>query len=290
MVLSDSEIKIRVTKDKLLELHDPGKIKYCGYELTLGSVVEPKTGDLVSLTGGPKGWVRGVRNWIAGSSNAARCFVLEPADTMIIVTREVLNMPKDLCATYGQLNRLANHGLMILNTSVVEPGYSGPLSCVLVNFSSQRLSLVPGESIAKLNFHTLQGLPDSFYPGKFDHDTYEQLASQNATCLPRSLLDISGVEERVTQKVNSRVTRSITTGSIIIALLLLWSQMEGFLSNWIYNHTGMMSTTKQVEMLMEKQAIQQQKETQELHREINDLQEELKSLKTPRGVPHAGNR
>lgn len=33
MVLSDSEIKIRVTKDKLLELHDPGKIKYCGYEM-----------------------------------------------------------------------------------------------------------------------------------------------------------------------------------------------------------------------------------------------------------------
>src|SRR4051794_37267725 len=152
MVLSDHEIKSRIAKEKLLELHDPERIKYCGYELTLGSVIEPHTGEMVSLTGGPHGWVRTMRNWVKGSSNATKCFVLEPSDTMIIVTREILNMPGDLCAMYGQLNRLANRGLMILNTSVVEPGYSGPLSCVLVNFSSQRLALVPGESIAKLNF------------------------------------------------------------------------------------------------------------------------------------------
>ena len=244
---------------------------------------------MVSITDGGMGWVRTVRNWVAGSSKAKKCFVLEPADTMIIITKEILNMPEDLCATYGQLNRLANRGLMILNTSVVEPGYSGPLSCVLVNFSSQRLALIHGESIAKLNFHTLQGKPDSLFSGKFDHEAYEQLASQNAINLPKSLLDISGVEDRVTQKVNSRVTRSITIGSIVIALLLLWSQLEGFLSNWIYSHTGIMSTTKQVEMLMQRQEIQQQKETEELRKKIVELQDQVNSLKVVKGRTHGAN-
>jgi deoxycytidine triphosphate deaminase len=152
MILSDGEITKRVVSDKLLEFHDPEKIKYCGCELTLGKVVAPKTGDVLSLEAGP-------RTWLSKIMKRQNCFVIEPSETLIIVTKGKLNMPKDLCATYGQLNRLANMGLMILNTSIVEPGYSGPLSCILVNFSSQIHALSLGDSVAKVNFHTLQRTP-----------------------------------------------------------------------------------------------------------------------------------
>jgi len=130
MILSDGEIKRRVTSEKIIEFHDPKQIKYCGCELTLGNAVTPSTGVILSLTGKPRGWFSNV-------VKTSKCFVIEPSETVVLVTKEKLNMPQDLCATYGQLNRLANRGLMILNTSIVEPGYSGPLSCVLVNFSSQ---------------------------------------------------------------------------------------------------------------------------------------------------------
>ena len=126
MILSDGEIKKRVTSDKLIEFHDPKQIKYCGCELTLGNAVAPKTGEVLSITDKP-------RHWFSNVMTAKKCFVIEPSETKILVTKERLNMPKDLCATYGQLNRLANKGLMILNTSIVEPQYPAPLAaCWLI--------------------------------------------------------------------------------------------------------------------------------------------------------------
>jgi deoxycytidine triphosphate deaminase len=289
MILSDSEIKKRVASDKLLEFHEPEKIKYCGCELTLGKVVAPKTGDVLSLEGKP-------RRWLSKVLKMQKCFVIEPSETMILVTKEKLNMPKDLCATYGQLNRLANMGLMILNTSIVEPGYSGPLSCVLVNFSSQKHALSPGDSVAKLNFHTVQGTPDQLFSQALSHDVYEQLVSKNATNLPKSLLDISGVEERVTEKVGAAVKKSVAIGGFLILILLLWSQMEGFLSEWIYKRTGLMDTKVQVEKAVEKQMDERlkqqqgeyQKQNEELRRQILDLQNQLRNRTPPTGTSPGG--
>jgi len=289
MVLSDSEIKKRVASEKLLEFHDPDRIKYCGCELTLGKAVAPSTGEVLSLMGKS-------RNWLSNVLTTSKCFVIGPSETMILVTREKLNMPKDLCATYGQLNRLANTGLMILNTSIVEPGYSGPLSCVLVNFSSQKHALSPGDSIAKVNFHTVEGTPDRLFTQGFTHEAYEQLVSKNSISLPKSLLDISGVEERVTEKVGTVVKKSLAVGGVLILILLLWSQMEGFLSEWIYKRTGLMDTRVQVEKAVEKQMDerlkQQQEEYQkqngEFRRQILDLQNQLKNRTPPKGTSPGG--
>src|ERR1017187_3518099 len=266
MVLSDSEIKKRVKDEKLLEHHVPSGIKYCGYELTLGKGVEPDTGNVLSLADKSRSW--------RSLKGSAKCFVINPSETMIAITKETLNMPKDLCASYGQLNRWANRGLMVLNTSIVEPGYKGPLSCVLVNFSSQRITLSPGDPIAKLNFQTVQGELDQIYKDKFTPEEYEQVVSKMATNLPVSLLDISGAEERVTKKVTGAVQKSLTLGGLVILVLLMWSQMEGFLSEWIYNRTGLMTTSKQFEVLLKQQQVEYQTQTLQLKEEIDELKSE----------------
>ncbi len=156
--------------------------------------MSPKTGDVLSFEDQP------------APVSAKRCLVLNPSETVLVVTKEAVNLPEDLCATYGQLNRLANQGLMILNTSIVEPGYDGQLSCVLVNFSSQQQTLSPNDPIAKLNFHEVQGKPTVLqhkFKGK-----YEDAASKNATALPKSLLDISEVEDRATEKASAAIRKS----------------------------------------------------------------------------------
>lgn len=291
MILSDGEIKKRVTSEKLIEFHDPKQIKYCGCELTLGKAVAAKTGEVLSITDNR-------RNWFSNVLTTTKCFVIEPSETKILVTKEKLNMPQDLCATYGQLNRLANKGLMILNTSIVEPGYSGPLSCVLVNFSSQKHALSPGDPIAKLTFHQVCGTPEQMLTEDFTHDDYEKLVSKNATSLPESLLDISGIEDRVTAKMGVTVKKSVAWGGAIVLFLLLWSQMEGFLSEWIYKRTGFMDTKVQVERrvdsMMDERLKQQQesfqKQTDELNRRLQDLQNQLSDRHSPKGSPRSGSR
>jgi len=277
MILSDHEIKGRITSEKLIENHDPNKVKYCGYELTLGKGVEPDTGNMLCLE--PK------TRWWNGTKESPRCFVIDPSDSMIVITREKLNIPADLCATYGQLNRWANKGLMLLNTSIVEPGYRGRLSCVLVNFSSQRITLIPGEAIAKVNFHSIQGTPDHlFSDNPATEEDYDAKASQMATNLPKSLLDISGVEDRVTKKVSGAVQTSIRLGGILILALLLWSQMEGFFAEWLYNRTGLMTTTKRVELLLQQQQLDFQAKDSELQLKIEQLKNQLAQQTTAKVI------
>jgi deoxycytidine triphosphate deaminase len=119
MVLSDTKIKERITnetvaKKKLLQEYEEKNIKYCRYELRLGKVVTTQTGEISPNPGKP--------------ASAGQALVLKPSEMALLLTKELVHLPSDLCATYGQLNRLSKKGLMILNTSIVEPGYYGPLS------------------------------------------------------------------------------------------------------------------------------------------------------------------
>jgi deoxycytidine triphosphate deaminase len=280
MVLSDTEIRQRINdepdpKQKLLRGYDEHNIKHCGYELRLGKVVSPKTGEIGSFA---ERSVRFRENFLSGK----KCLVLNPSEMVLVITKEVVHLPSNLCATYGQLNRLANQGLMILNTSIVEPGYDGPLSCVLVNFSSQQHALSPDEPIAKVNFHQVHGTP-SVLQTKIAPEKYEQAASKNATALPKSLLDVAGVEERVAEKVGSAIRKSVTFGGLVIAILLLWSQLEGVFSNWLYQRTGIMSnatqTQKQNELTLKQIQLDYQKANLELQSKINGLENEVKQVK-----------
>jgi deoxycytidine triphosphate deaminase len=280
MVLSDTEIRKRISaqseeKDKLLRGYDDNNIRYCGYELRLGKVVSPKTGKVGSFATKP-GWLQ------KKFFSATKCLVLNPSEMVLVITKEIVHLPTDLCATYGQLNRLANKGLMILNTSIVEPGYDGPLSCVLVNFSSQQLALSPDEPIAKVNFHLVQGAP-ALLQTKISCEKYEDSASKNATALPKSLLDVAGVEERVSEKVGSSIRKSVVFGGLVIAFLLLWSQLEGVFSSWIYQRTGIMSnatqTQKQTELTLRQMQLDYQKANQDLQSKVTQLEDEVKQLK-----------
>ncbi len=280
MVLSDTEIRKRIKdetnpEEKLLREYDDKNIKHCGYELRLGKIVSPKTGKIGSFAAQP-GWLH--KKFLS----ATKCLVLNPSEMVLVITKEVIHLPPNLCATYGQLNRLANQGLMILNTSIVEPGYDGPLSCVLVNFSSQQHALSPNEPIAKVNFHQVDGTP-TVLQTKILPENYEEAASKNATALPKSLLDVAGVEERVAEKVGSAIRKSVTFGGLIIAILLIWSQLEGVFSSWIYQRTGIMSnatqTQKQTELTLKQIQLDYQKANLDLQSKISHLEDEVKQAK-----------
>jgi deoxycytidine triphosphate deaminase len=253
-ILSDGDILARCptsSSSALLVGFHPDLVKHCGCEVRLRLAVSPNTGAIK-----------------CSSKTDEKIVIIEPSEMVLLVTEEIVNMPNDLCANYSQLNRHANNGLMLLNTSIVEPGYSGPLSCVLVNFSSQRRTLSVGESVAKLTFTTLSNIPASLYNAKFTAAEYEKLARKSAVGLPLSLLDIVGVEDRVKNKVGAEVRKSVTFAGVLIAVLLLWSQLDGLISNWVYVKTGYMPATKlteqQFDLKLQQQKLDYDKQIQDL--------------------------
>ncbi|HEY0071746.1 MAG TPA: hypothetical protein VGE04_17420, partial [Chloroflexia bacterium] len=146
MILIDSEIEARITSDQLISDHDPENIRNCGYILRAGKVFHVETGEEDELK-------------TATNQSKKRVWEIGPSEILVMRTREKVKMPNDLCATYAPLFRLSSQGVMLLNASIVEPAYAGYLSCFLVNFSSERISLNPNNPIAKIIFHKLSTVP-----------------------------------------------------------------------------------------------------------------------------------
>ncbi len=280
MILNDAQINIRVAvTPALIEGHDPTQVVNCAYTLRAGRVFAAESGEERLL--GPQGR-RNRLLWDIG-----------PAETLIVMTSEVINMPDDLCASYTPLNRLARQGMMLLNAAIVEPGYQGPLSCFLLNFSSKRISIAKGEPVAKIVFHTLSAKPVQPKNQAFDDVAYAAQLARSATAYQRSFLNVAEIEDRAVKKAAEALRRSLVLGGVLVGLLLLWATMEPLISRWVWEKTGATTTSYRIEdallrrdlqaaqdtlkLLMEQQ--KQQSENAVALKQIEELKHEVGALK-----------
>src|SRR5579864_1438925 len=124
-----------------------------------------------------------------------------------------------------------------MNESVVEPHYSGPLSCQLVNFSRLRLTLRRGQEISKLSFHTLNQ-PINPRPYTLGDFQYDGMLIESAYVHPSSFLDIARVEARVREHMTREVKNSITVPGAILAVLVVIAAIEPWATNFVGSHYG----------------------------------------------------
>lgn len=262
MILTDTEIKQCTGSDQLLTDFEPKNIHNCAYILRAGKVFQPKTGKEELL------------NTINGNTRAL-VWEIGPSETLVVRTKEKVKMPKNLCATYAPLYRLSSQGLMLLNASIVEPGYEGRLSCFLVNFSSKRIPLSQDEAIAKIIFHKLSGSPGDFQPLTIEDKKYEKDLAISAKGFYKSFMDITGIEDRAVKKARNAMRNVVITGGVLVAFLLLWASLEPLISKWLWDKAGIYTSTQRVEDVK----LLKDLETAQLKTEIETLKIEIQNLK-----------
>ena len=239
MVLNDEKILERINNDGLLQGHDDKHVKNCAYTLRAGKAFLPETGDEEILSPTIVSRNAGLFR-IAAFCNRIRkhAWQIGPSEVLVVRTTERVKMPNDLCATYAPLYRLSRQGVMLLNASLVEPGYDGPLSCFLVNFSSQTIAITPNGPIAKITFHGLEKSPHTLVPEHFEDASYDSGLSHSARTFHKSFLDVAGIADRAAEKATQSAKRAVVFGSIFIALLLAWAQIEPLISTWFKKAPG----------------------------------------------------
>lgn len=86
-----------------------------------------------------------------------RCIVIHPHQFILASTLEYLRLPLDLNAyvigrsTWGRL------GLIVATAVGIQPGFAGALTLELRNLGETPINLYPGEVIAQLFFHHIEG-------------------------------------------------------------------------------------------------------------------------------------
>jgi deoxycytidine triphosphate deaminase len=84
--------------------------------------------------------------------DASQTALIRPTAVAWVKSRERVKIPANFVGLWVQTNSLSRSGLLLLNSTLVEPGYEGHLSAHFVNLGSSPVLLSAATTIAKLVF------------------------------------------------------------------------------------------------------------------------------------------
>ena len=88
-----------------------------------------------------------------GSVFDGNTFVLPPRGIVWVVSAETFAIPEDVTGLATLKTQWTHAGVLALNVGVVDPGWNGPLSTALVNFSNSNFSITKGSPFFRLIFY-----------------------------------------------------------------------------------------------------------------------------------------
>jgi len=175
-VLSDTTVAARMAREELIERGDVALVGPCSYQFRAGKII----------TGGESAEII---DWTNPPANAV--FVIKPSAMIWVRMRERVKLPNDICATWWQTNTLSKKGIMLINMSVVEPGYEGQLACLFVNFGKTNVPINPGTIVAKLVFQYVEGRVSSPFSHRTADQQYDDDLYEVALAGPPSFLNVT---------------------------------------------------------------------------------------------------
>lgn len=154
--LADFQIKEYCQEGKLIcENYDENNVKQACYELRASNIYH-------DLSDGNKKYNLKNDEYI----------LIKPKQLVVVITREVLDLPKDILGRILMKGSLFSIGLIPVNT-YADPGFVGQLGLVINNVSNDYIKINIDENIAKIEFCKLQYEVEKDYKGQHGYSTQE---------------------------------------------------------------------------------------------------------------------
>jgi len=182
-VLSDSEIRRRIALGELVPGGLDERATECSYSFVPGKAF------LAGQAAAPIDFV---------ATPTADVFV-NPGEMIWVRTLEAVKIPHDVVGFWWQTNTLSRKGLMLVNMSMVEPGYQGDLACLFVNFGNDKIVIDSHTIVAKMVFATVSGTVAHPFTGRPKRPDYDATIRQLAVSQPSSFLQIGEISINLQQ-------------------------------------------------------------------------------------------
>lgn len=169
-VLSDTTLRTRLAE--LVPLGAVSDATHCSYEFTAAKVFKGAAGSPIPVT-------------------SETPVVIEPTELVWILAKEEVSVPDNCVGLWVQTQTLSRKGLLLLNMTLVEPGYRGPLHAVFVNFGRSKVTIGPTTKIAKVIFMELDQPATDLVPCATP--TYESSIMDISSNAPDSFMHLSSL-------------------------------------------------------------------------------------------------
>lgn len=183
------------------------------YDLRIGVIIVPTKEN-------PFGYAKPTRDGRRKFDKTGDTVELPPKGLAWLVSLEDLELPDDVTGHVNLVNALSRKGLLAFNTGVIDPTYNGPVSTVVINFSSQSRSLEIGQRFFRVTF--FQHDPVTKKVEAQDRKVYIDKLVEESRSFPETFMDLESLqkttEETVNNKINEIVPRLFPIMAFVVAL------------------------------------------------------------------------
>ena len=258
MILGKSDIQNKIDNNQMIIDYTPDCIKNCSYKIRVGKLIEAGTGRIIDL-------------------QSKEPYLLGPSKVVIFQSIEKIKLPENITVSYSALYSIASKGILLINSSMIEPKYSGALSGVLLNFSSRAIAITKNCEVAKLNFYEVSGNTNDLEEEKIAEDKYLCRLIEKATSnYHKSFLNISDLEKTIESNILGKIKGLLTTSGIVLFFLITFATLEPLFSRWFWEKTGIPTTSEQIQL---EKVLTEIKESQNKTTQLKELQIQIDSLK-----------
>ncbi len=279
-MIGNRRIKDLTQNSNLIENFNEDCLRNSSYRLRVGKLIKPGGTQILdfNMKEKDKGWTGKIWKKIAGAIHeneegfkiVNNRYELKPNELIIFQTREKINMPLNLSATYAALDSVAKQGVLLINASMVEPGYLGYLSGVLLNFSSKSFFISPDMEIVKISFSEVTGGVQDKLHERIDN--YTEKLQEKAQNYTQTFLDISRIEKDVVSQTARRVRKNFVFGGWVLLFFLAFCTLEPVLYKYIWHDSWVPLNSTQIELERSLQQSKEKEMIESLMRKVDSLQ------------------
>jgi deoxycytidine triphosphate deaminase len=147
---------------------------------------------------------------------------IEPQGIVAVVSRETITLPNDVCAYASIRTSLSRIGLLAINVGIVDPGWSGPVSSLVMNFGQNTQWLKTSDVFLRLTFHQIDDLGQkptpAVDPAKYDA---ELRSTFNRHMGPTFMNVVERMTKQLNDGIRSSILKNVPLAAIVVTLMAL---------------------------------------------------------------------
>jgi deoxycytidine triphosphate deaminase len=147
-------------------------------------------------------------------------YKVDPHGMIEVISLETIKVPDNIAGYASVMTRLSRGGFLALNTGIVDPGYEGPVSAVMVNFGNIPICLSRGDPFLRLTFHRYQP-PQDLMPICISRERFiEDRKKEAGQRFSESFLDITAQIDEIARGAFRRYLGRLVIFVGILALMV----------------------------------------------------------------------
>jgi hypothetical protein len=153
-------------------------------------------------------------------------FILRPGHIVQVVSAEIFALPNDVTGHATYKTTLTKDGIWALTVGIVDPGWDGPLTTTLLNFSQVPYPISVGSAFLRISFFKHEPVPESLIRKCKSIDGYvrevqEKAMTKFAPTFMNHAKVVADASDEVLEKIQKRALGWVGAVAGLFALLAL---------------------------------------------------------------------